>query len=131
MTASSELGDSGGEAVAVLEVAHEGGELSTLHLVSTGIELVSSGREGVGDAIELSGEGVSLLVKSAVSIHLGGGSGVVEAADFLDEHVITPVSGGEEGKEPGRRGLCGALSIVRTEEEFDNIGGFPWLPPCQ
>jgi len=130
-TASSELGDSGGEAVAVLEVAHEGGELSTLHLVSTGIELVSSGREGVGDAIELSGEGVSLLVKSAVSIHLGGGSGVVEAADFLDEHVITPVSGGEEGKEPGRRGLCGALSIVRTEEEFDNVGGFPWLPPCQ
>src|SRR5216683_1912829 len=128
-TALSELRDSGGEAVVVLEVAHEGGELSTLHSVSAGIELVSSGRERVGDAIELGGEGISLLVKSAVSIHLGGGSRVVEAADLLDERVIAPVVGGEEGEEPGRRSLRGVLSIVRTEEEFDNVGGFPWLPP--
>src|SRR5712671_1548959 len=104
-TALSELRDSGGEAVVVLEVVHEGGELSTLHSVSAGIELVSSGRERVGDAIELGGEGISLLVKSVVLIHLGGGSRVVEAADLLDERVIAPVVGGEEGEEPGRRGL--------------------------
>ncbi len=130
-TASSELGDSGGEAVAVLEVAHEGGELSTLHSVPAGVELVSSGREGVGDAIELGCEGISLLVKSAVSIHLGGGGRVVEAVNFFNECVITPISAGEEGEEPGRRGLCGVLSIVRVEEELNNVGGFPWLPPCQ
>ena len=130
-TASSELRDSGGEAVAVLEMSHEDGELSALHSVSAGIELVSSACEGVGDAVELACEGVPLLFKSAVSIHLGCGGGVVEAANFFDERVITPVLGGEEGEEPGRRGLRGVLSIVRAEEEFDNVGGFPWLPPCQ
>src|SRR5712671_1505213 len=76
-TASSELRDSGGEAVPILKVAHEVGELSTLHMVSTGIEFVSDGCEGVGDVIELSSEVGPLLVKSAVSIHLGSGSRVV------------------------------------------------------
>ena len=130
-TASSKLSDSGGEAVAVLEMTHEGGELSALHSVSAGVELVAHAGEGVGDAIELACEAVLLLLKSAVSIHLGGGGGVVEAMDLLDECVITPIVGGEEGEEPGSCGLRGALSIVRMEEEFDNVGGLLWLPPCQ
>ena len=130
-TASAELSDSGGEAVAVLEMSHEDGELSALHSVSTGVELVAHGGEGIRDAIELACEAVSLLLKSAVLIHFGGGGGVVKAANFFDEHVITPVLGGEEGEEPGSCGLRGVLSIVRAEEEFDNVGGFPWLPPCQ
>src|SRR6267154_2624143 len=130
-TASAELSDLGGEAVVVLEVVHEGRELSALHSVSTGVELVAHAGEGVGDAIELTCEAVSLLLKSAVSIHLGCGSGVVEASSFFDERVITPVLGGEEGEEPGSCRLRGVLSIVRAEEEFDNVGGLPWLPPCQ
>jgi len=130
-TASSELRDSGGEAVPILKVAHEVGELSTLHMVSTGIEFVSDGCEGVGDVIELSSEVGPLLVKSAVSIHLGSGSRVVEATDLLNEGVVTSIVGGEEGEEPGRCGLHRVLSIVRTEKEFNNVGGFPWLPPSQ
>ena len=130
-TASAELSDSGGEAVAVLEVAHESGELSALHSVSAGVELVSHTGESVGDAVELTCEAVPLLFKSAVSIHFGCGGRVVEAANFFDERVIAPVLGGEEGEEPGSCGLRGVLSIVRAEEEFDNIGGLPWLPPCQ
>ncbi len=130
-TASSELSDSGGEAVVVLEMMHKDGELSALHLVSAGVELVSHTGESVGDAVELTCEAVPLLFKSAVSIHFGCGGGVVEAVNFFDERVITPVLGGEEGEEPGSCGLRGVLSIVRAEEEFDNIGGFPWLPPCQ
>src|SRR6266851_1211383 len=101
-TALAKLRDLGGEAVLVLEVAHEVRDLSTFHSVSTGIELVSSGCEGVGDAVELVGEIILLLIKSAVSIHLSSGSGVVEAADLLDEHVVTAVMGSEEGEEPGR-----------------------------
>ncbi len=130
-TASSELRDSGGEAVPVLEVVHEVGELSTLHMVSTSIKVVLDGCEGIGDAVEVVGEFCPLLVKSAVLIHLGGGSGVVEAADLLDERVVTPIAGGEEAEKLGRCGVYGGLSIVRMEEEFDNVGGFPWLPPCQ
>ncbi len=129
--ASAELSDSGGEAVAILEVAHESGELSALHSVSTGVELVARAGKGVGDAIELACEAVPLLFKSAVSIHFGCGGGVVEAANLFDERVIAPVLGGEEGEEPGSCGLRGVLSIVRAEEELDNVGGFPWLPPCQ
>src|SRR6266851_4583100 len=55
-TAPSKLRDSRGKAVPVLEVAHEVGELSTLHTVSTSIELVLSGCEGIRDAVELGGE---------------------------------------------------------------------------
>jgi len=99
--------------------------------VSAGIELVTHAGEGVRDAIEFAREAVLLLFKSVVSIHLGCGGGVVEAANLFDERVITPVFGGEEGEEPGSCGLRGVLSIVRAEEELDNVGGFPWLPPSQ
>ena len=129
--ASSELRDSRGEAVLVLEVPHEVGELSALHVVLTSIEFVLDRCKGIRDLVELRGEVGLLLVKSMVLIHLSGGGRVVEATDLLDEHVITPISGGEEGKELGRRGLRGVLSIVRTEEEFDDVGGFPWLSPGQ
>jgi len=64
-------------------------------------------------------------------MHFGGGSGVAEAADLLDKCVETTVMAGEEGEEPGSCGLHGGLSIVRMEEEFDDVGGFPRLPPCQ
>ncbi len=124
-TALSKLSDLRGEAVPVLKVPHEVGELSTLHMVSACIELVLDGREGVGDSVEFGGEVGPLLVKSAVLIHLSGGGRVVEVMDLLDECVVTSIAGGEEGEEPERRGLCGVLSIVRIEEEFDNIGGFP------
>src|SRR6266851_2275018 len=130
-TASAELSDSGGKGVAIFEVAHEGGELSTLHSVLAGVELVAYAGKGIGDAIELACEAVSLLFKSAVSIHFGCGGGVVEAANFFDERVIAPILGGEEGEEPGSCSLCGVLSIVRAEEEFDNVCGLPWLHPCQ
>jgi len=111
-------------------MTHEDGELSTLHSVPAGVELVSHAGEGVGDAVELTCEAVPLLFKSAVSIHFGCGGGVVEVVNFFDERVIAPVLGGEEGEEPGSCGIRGVLSIVRAEEEFDNVGGFPWLPPC-
>jgi len=50
--------------------------------------------------IELSRELASLFIKSVVSIHFSNGSRVVEASDFFDEHMITPILGGEEGDEP-------------------------------
>ncbi len=52
-------------------------------------------------------------------------------SDFFDEGMIAPVSAGEKGKELGSCSLCGGLSIVRTEDKFDNIYRLPWLPPCQ
>ena len=130
-TASSKLRDSGDEGVPILEVVHEVGELSALHAVTAGIKFVAGGGEGIQDAIEFGGELGLLLIKSTVSIHLGNSSRVVEALDLLNECVVTSIAGGKEGKEPGSCSLHGGLSIVRTEEEFDDIGGFPRLPPCQ
>ena len=70
------------------------------------------------------------VVNSVVSIHFCECGGVVEAAYFLNEGMIAPVSAGEEGEEPGSCGLHGGLSIVRTEEEFDDICGLALLVPC-
>src|SRR5216683_1546751 len=64
--ASSELRDSGDEGVPILEVVHEVGKLSALHVVLAGIEFVSNGCEGVGDMVEFGGEVGPLLVKSTV-----------------------------------------------------------------
>src|SRR6266851_6139363 len=44
--------------------------------------------------------------------------------------MIAPVLTGEKGEEPGSCGLSGGLSIVRMEEEFDDICGLPLLAPC-
>ncbi len=74
---------------------------------------------------------ILLLIKSSVSIHFGNGGQVVEVLNFFNEGMIAPILAGEEGKKPGSCGLHGGLSIVRTEEEFDNICGLPQLPPCQ
>ncbi len=81
--------------------------------------------------VELSSKVGLLLVKSTVSIHLGDGGGVIEASNLLNEGVVTSITRGEECKEPGRCGLHGVLSIVRAEEEFDDVGGFPQLLPSQ
>jgi len=62
-------------------------------------------------------------------IHLGDCGGVVEVAYFLNEGMIAPISAGEESKEPGSCSLYGGLSIVRTEEEFDDVCGLPLLAP--
>jgi hypothetical protein len=50
---------------------------------------------------------------------------------LLDECLEAPITTGKEGKEPRSHCLCGGVSIVRAEEEFCNIGGFPRLPPGQ
>ncbi len=73
----------------------------------------------------------ALLVKSVVSIHFGNGSGVVEALNLFDKCVVTSIMRGEEGEEPESCGLCGGLSIVRMEKEFNDVCGFPRLLPCQ
>ena len=63
-------------------------------------------------------------------IHLGDGCWVVESSNLLNEGMITSISASEKGKKPWSCGLCEGLSIVRMKEEFNNIGGFPRLPPC-
>ncbi len=64
-----------------------------------------------------------------VLIHFGDCGRIVEVAYFLNEGVIAAVSAGEEGKEPESCSLHGGLSIVRMEEEFNDVGGFPLLLP--
>src|SRR5216683_1761918 len=127
----SELRDSGDEGVAVLKVVQEDWELSPLHMMPTGTELVAGGGEGIRNAVELSGELGALIVEHAVLVHLGDSCRVVEASSFFNECMETSISGGEECEEPLSCGLHGGLSIVRMEEELDNVGGFPWLPPSQ
>jgi hypothetical protein len=78
------------------------------------------------------GELSLLAVKFTVAIYLCNHCWVVEPSSCLDEHVEAPISTGDEGCEPG--GSCvhwGGLSIVRMEEEFCDICGFPRLPPGQ
>ncbi len=130
MVSAELLSDRWGEGVLVLKVAHEVGELSPFHVVAAPVKAVMGGGEGIQNAVELSHELVSLLIKSLVLIHLGNSCWVVELPNLLDEGMIAPISAGEEGKEPQSCGLCGGLSIVRIEEEFDNIGGLPRLLPC-
>ncbi len=79
--------------------------------------------------VELCCEFGSLIIKSAVLIHFGDCGGVVEAAYFLNEGMIAPISACEEGKEPGSCSLHGGLSIVRTEEKFDNVCELSLLAP--
>ncbi len=45
--ASSELRESQGEGVPILEVPHEVGELTPLHMVLAGVEPVVDGGEGI------------------------------------------------------------------------------------
>jgi hypothetical protein len=105
--------------------------LGPLQATSTQVELVSDGGEGVGDPVELCSELSALLFETAVAIYFCNCCQVVETSGGLDEGVETTVSSCEEGEEPRSRGVHVGLSIVRTEEEFDDICGFPRLPPCQ
>jgi hypothetical protein len=72
-----------------------------------------------------------LLLKTVVAIYFHNCCWVVKASGGLDEGVEAAISSCEEGKEPRSHGVHGGLSIVRMEEEFDDICGFPRLPPCQ
>src|SRR6266851_2814098 len=99
------LSDRWGEGVLVLKVAHEVGELSSFHVVAAPVEAVMGGREGIQNAVELSRELVSLLIKSLVLIHLSNSCWVVELPNLLDEGMIAPISASKEGKEPQSCGL--------------------------
>jgi hypothetical protein len=105
--------------------------LGPLQATSTQVELVSDGREGVGDPVKLGSELSALLLKTMVAIYFCNCCQVVEASGGLDKGVEATVSFCKEGEEPRSCGVHGGLSIVRTEEEFDDICGFPRLPPCQ
>jgi hypothetical protein len=100
-------------------------------VTSTRVKLVSDGGEGVGDPVELGSELSALLLEMTVAIYLCNCCWVVEASGGLDEGVEATVSSCEEGEEPQSHGVHGGLSIVRMEEEFNNVCGFPRLPPCQ
>jgi hypothetical protein len=89
------------------------------------------GGEGIGDPVELTSELSALLLEMAVAIYFCNCCWVVEALGGLDEGVEATVPSCEEGEEPQSRGVHGGLSIVRTEEEFNDVCGFPSLPPCQ
>jgi hypothetical protein len=72
-----------------------------------------------------------LLLEMAVAIYFHNCCWVVKVSGGLNEGVEATVSSCEEGKEPWSCGVRGGLSIVRMEEEFDDVCGLPRLPPCQ
>jgi hypothetical protein len=73
----------------------------------------------------------AFLVERSVLVDFGNGGGVVEVLYFFDKGVVTTVLAGEEGKEPRGCHFSGGFSIVRTQEELDDICGLPRLPPSQ
>ena len=78
------------------------------------------------------GELSLLAVKFVIAIYFHNHCQVVEVSGCLHEGVEASVSTGDEGGEPGGSCICrGVLSIVRAEEEFCDVCGFPRLPPCQ
>ena len=105
--------------------------MGPLQATSTQVELVSDGGEGIGDPVELGSELSALLLEMTVAIYFCICCQVVEASGGLDEGVEATVLSCEEGEEPQSCGVHVGLSIVRTEEEFNNVCGFPRLPPCQ
>jgi hypothetical protein len=105
--------------------------LAPLQATLTQVELVSDGGEGVGDPVELGSELSALLLETTVAIYFCNCCWVVEMSGGFDECVEAAVASCEEGEEPWSRGVRVGLSIVRTEEEFDNVCGFPRLPPGQ
>ena len=105
--------------------------MGPLQVALTRVELVSDGREGVGDPVELGSELSVLLLETMVAIYFCNCCQVVETSGGLDEGVEAAISSCEEGEEPRSHGVRGGLSIIRVEEELDNVCGFPRLPPCQ
>ena len=105
--------------------------MGPLQATSTQVELVSDGGEGVGDPVELCSELSALLFETAVAIYFCNCCQVVEASGSFDKGVKATVSSCKEGEEPQSCGVRVGLSIVRMEEEFDDVCGFPRLPPCQ
>jgi hypothetical protein len=105
--------------------------LAPLQATSTRVELVSDGGEGVGDLVELGSELSALLLETTVAIYFCNCCWVVKTSGGFDECVEAAIASCEEGEKRWSRGVRGGLSIVRAEEEFDNVCGFPRLPPCQ
>ena len=129
--ASLDIGDGGGEWSPVLKML-EVGELCPLHVEVAAIKVVADSGKSVRDAVELMCELAAFILKVAVAVDLSNSGWIVKLACFLNKGVETPISAGEEGKEPWSCCLGnGVLSIVRPEEKLCNIGGFPRLPPSQ
>ena len=105
--------------------------MGPLQATSTRVELVSDGREGIGDPVELDSELSALLLEMTVAIYFCNCCRVIEMSGGLNEGVEAAISSCKEGEEPRRHGVRVGLSIVRTEEEFDDVCGLPRLPPCQ
>jgi hypothetical protein len=72
-----------------------------------------------------------LLLETAVVIYFHNCCRVVKASGSLNKGVEATIPSCEEGEEPQSHGVRGGLSIVRAEEELDDVCGFPRLPPCQ
>jgi hypothetical protein len=131
-TVSVDVGNGGGEGISVLEMSEEEGELCPLHVEVAPIELVADTGKCIWDAVELTSELGAFTLKAVVAVYFGDSSQVVELARLFNEGVETSILTGEDGKEP--RSCClgnGVLSIVRLEEKFCDVGGFPRLPPGQ
>jgi len=129
---SVDVGDGGGEGILVLEMLEKEGELCPLHAEAAPVELVANAGEHVRNAVELAGELSAFILKSPVAVDFGNCCQVVEAVGFFDKGVETSIPTGEDGEEPQSCCLSnGVLSIVRPEEKFCDVGGFPRLPPSQ
>jgi hypothetical protein len=130
--ASVEVGDRGGEGIPVLEMSEEEGELHPLHVETAALELVTDAGKRIQNAVELTGKLGALVLEALVVVYFGDSSWVVESACLFNEGVETSIPAGEDGKES--QSCCfdnGVLSIVRPEEKFCDVGGFPRLPPGQ
>jgi hypothetical protein len=125
----SVLIDTGSEGVVVLEMLHESGELGCLHAVSAGILAVMNACESIGDVVELTSQLCSFFIEGAVLEDFGNSGRVVESLNVFNESVVTAILASKKGKESESCSLYGCLSIVRMDKEFDNVGGFPRLPP--
>jgi len=130
--ASVDVGDRGGEGIPVLEMSEEEGELCPLHVEAAPVELVVDAGKCIRDTVELTSELGAFVLEVSVAVYLSDGGQVVESVHLFNEGVETSILTGEDSEEP--RSCClgnGVLSIVRPEEKFCDVGGFPRLPPGQ
>jgi hypothetical protein len=131
LTASVDVGNGGGEGIPVLEMLEEG-ELHPLHAEAAPVELVADAGKRIRDTVELTSELSAFVLEASIAVYFGDGGRVVEPACLFNEGVETSIPSGEDGEEP--QSCClgdGVLSIVRPEEKFCDVGGFPRLPPGQ
>jgi hypothetical protein len=72
-----------------------------------------------------------LVLEIVVLIYFCNCCWVVKMLGLFDKGVEASITTGKEGEEPWSHWFCGGVSIVRVEEEFYDVGGFPRLPPSQ